>query len=233
MRALVAGAEGEQVDAEPVIRAIARHAAIQFARSGIQGRSDPAAQRKPDRGPHGRGRSGRDPRRPRSASAGDRRAAVGCIARRAPQRWRSRRRFVAQGQGHPAAALGLAWPACRRRRIARGGSREDAVRRGRQYDRPPGRARRAGFARGARAAGRARRLLRALPRRPAGARQMVRAAGRGAAQRHRRPGAEARRTSRFHDHQPQPLAVAGGDVRRRTIGRSTRATGAATPSWPT
>ena len=55
----------------------------------------------------------------------------------------------------------------------------------RQYDRPPGRARHPRVARRAGAAGGARRFLRALPRRSAGARQMVRAAGRGAARRTR------------------------------------------------
>ena len=65
----------------------------------------------------------------------------------------------------------------------------------------------------------------ALPRRPAGARQMVRAAGRGAAAGHGRPGAEPRPTSRLHDHQPQPLALARRRHSAATTGRSIRADG--------
>ena len=84
-------------------------------------------------------------------------------ARRASQRRRGGRRSVARGQGHPAAADGRARLARRGRRGASGGAGQGAVRRRRQHDRPPGRARRAGVARRAGAGGSARRLLRALP----------------------------------------------------------------------
>ena len=69
-------------------------------------------------------------------------------------------------------------------RGAGGGARQDAVRRRRQHDRPPGRARHPRVDARRRAAGGARRFLRALPRRSAGARQMVCAPGRGAAAGH-------------------------------------------------
>ena len=62
MAALTAGARGEPVDAAPVIRAIGATLQVERARPGVQGGGDPAAERKPDRRPHGRRRSRRDPR---------------------------------------------------------------------------------------------------------------------------------------------------------------------------
>ncbi len=170
----------------PVIARDRRDASVQLARPGVQGRGDPAAERKPDRRPHGRGRSRRDPRVARGAARGDRRAAV---ATSCSPRIAATARPATTCRRAPRASAGCApsRSACsprptRRKAAALAKAQFDARR---QHDRPPGRARRPGVARRARAAGRARRLLRALPRRPAGARQMVRAAGRGAARRTR------------------------------------------------
>ena len=107
-------------------------------------------------------------------------------------------------------------------------------RRGRQHDRPPGRARRARQLRRARARRRARRLLRALSGQCAGARQMVHACRRSRPATTRSSAVEAlAAASRFHPRQPQPAALAG----RRLLGQPARlprrARAAATASSPT
>ncbi len=60
-----------------------RDTAFQLARPGVQGRSDPAAERKPDLRPHGGHRHRRHPRRAGSAAQGDRLGAGAGAARRA------------------------------------------------------------------------------------------------------------------------------------------------------
>ena len=84
-----------------------------------------------------------------------------------------------------------------------------------------------------RARGRARRLLRPLQGRSAGGRQMVRAAGVGAAARDHRRGRAPRRPPRVHPRQPQPPALAGRHISRPTSGRSTTRRGAAIDLSPT
>ena len=161
-----------------------RDAQVELARPRVQGRGDPAAERKPDRRPTGHRRSRCDSRVARAAAIRDRHGIAWRIACGAPQRRRFGRRCQPGGQRRSSPADRVARPdrCCRRRRG--GCAREGAVRSRRQHDRPPGRARRARVDRGPERAAGARRFLRALPRRPAGPRQMVRAAGRGAADGH-------------------------------------------------
>ena len=192
MRALVAGARGEPVDAEPVIRAVAAtlqsnaldpafkaEAILLPSESLIADRMDvvdPDAIHASREALRAGDRLGARP-----ASCSPRIAATApraTICRRAPRASggcaRSRWALLAAADDG-----------------AGGGAGQGAVRRRRQHDRPPGRARHPGLARRARAAGGARRLLRPLPRRSAGARQMVRAAGGGAAAGHASTRSEA------------------------------------------
>ena len=101
MRALIAGARGEQADREPVIRAIAATLQVQLARSGIQGRGDPAAERKPDRRSDGRGRSRCDPRFAREACARRSARAVATICSPRTAAAAPRATICRRGQGHP------------------------------------------------------------------------------------------------------------------------------------
>ena len=235
MRALVAGARGEEADAEPVIDAIARHAAIQLARSGVQGRSDPAAERKPDRRPHGCGRSGRDPRRPRSGCG--RRSARRCrdallAAHRSDGA--SRRRSVAQAPrasgGFARSRLACSPPPTRRTRRRLAKAQFDAA------DNMTDRQGALGVLVSLEAPERQAALdafyerfhddplvldkwfaLQAAAQRSDTVDQVLKLAA----------------ASRLHDHQPQPAARRWRARSAPITGRSTRATGAATPSSPT
>ena len=96
MRALIAGARGETVDAEPVIRAIAATLQSNSLDPGVQGRGDPAAERKPDRRPDGRWSiPTRSTNRARALRQAIGIGAARRAARGAPQRRRCRRRSVA------------------------------------------------------------------------------------------------------------------------------------------
>ncbi len=112
-----------------------------------------------------------------------------------------------------------------------------AIPSGRQHDRPDGGARDAVAARRAGAAGRARRFLRALQRRSADHRQMVRAAGDDARPEDARPRQGAHRASGVLDDQSEPRALAdrlvrGRATRRSSTGRTARATSSSpTRSW--
>ena len=150
MAALTAGARGEPVDAGAGDPGNRGDAEVERARPGVQGGGDPAAERKPDRRPHGRRRSRRDPRLARAASHGrsglhSRTTFLRRIASAAPQgddlspaaKGVRRLRTVALGLHR------------RGERGAGGKPRQGAVRRRRQHDRPPGRAWRARLAAGA------------------------------------------------------------------------------------
>ena len=181
MRALLAGARGEAADPAPVIAAMGATLRVQRARRGVQGRGADHAVRKRDRRPDGAGRS-----RTRSTPRATR--CAGRSARRWPTNWPRRRRrprrasdLSPDGQGRAAAARRWRWGCSprpiRRARAALAKAQYDAA--DNMTDRQA-RAGRAGQPRRARARGGVRRFLRALCRRRAGDRQMVRAAGRGA-----------------------------------------------------
>ena len=221
MRALLAGARGETVDTgadHPRGRQHARLATRSTSPSRARRSSSP---------------SEKSHRRPHGASSIPTRStprATACAPRSAPRlrepaaaRPRSgaagRRRSQPRGQGRPPAARRGARPA-RRRRPARGRrAGQGAVRRGRQHDRPPGRAGDPGVARRARTAGGARRFLRPLP---ATIRWCIDKwfALQASAQRRDtdRRGRAARRAPGVHHRQPQPPARAGRQLRGQPMG---------------
>ena len=111
MRALVAGARGETADPGAVIDAIDATLKSNSLDRGVQGRSDPVAERKPDRRPRRRGRSRRHPRSRANGCAGRsvgafRRAACG-----APERRSSKATTCRPRKGRPAASHRRARPA--------------------------------------------------------------------------------------------------------------------------
>ena len=191
MRALLAGARGEAIDAAPVIAAMGIDAGVERARPGVQGRSADHAVGKRDRRPHGHGRSGGDPCRARRAAQGDRRGAG--RANWSRRMARPRRGTICRPPRRACGGCaGWRWGCSRRptrrARAALAKAQYDAA--DNMTDRQA-RARRADRARRARAAGGVRRLPRALCRRRAGDRQMVRAAGGGAAAPRRSPWSRA------------------------------------------
>ena len=171
--------------------------------------------------------------RQRCGKRSARRSATHCSPRTAATA-STRRRSVAHGQGHPPAAHGRAWgcspPPTRRKR--RRSPRRSSTRR--QHDRPPGRARRARFARRARSA-RPRSTpfttrfrddplvldkwfaLQAAAQRADTVDQVLKLA----------------QHPDFMMTNPNRLRVAGRHVRRQPLGVPLAPTGAATPSSPT
>ena len=215
----------------PVIARLARRCRVHRARPRIQGGGDPA----PSEALVAERMESVIPMRSTQRAmrcAGDRRCARRALL--AAYRSAAPRRATCQ----PAAkgvrrlrtvALGLlaAGDAGERRDAGQG-----AVRRRRQHDRPPRRAR--SWCRSTGPSARRRwRLLRPLPRQSAGARQMVRDPGGGAAARHRSTRSSGWPTIPIS---PSPIPIGCARWRARSApitGRSTMRRAVATPSSPT